>query len=173
MIGDFFVIFAMILTSIYAISDDNIDRHIVTNYRGNAQHDGYLEFGDSTFEFPLKSSWNITNNACYSPHGQGSVFVNNTFYCIQPDHLNMTEGYYDQSIFAVDAITGDTVWTITIFKLSYQLFDLTYLNTSNYQYLSLYQTDGSIIYIIDPYNGDIVHQISSPWARFTCSLCSL
>ena len=140
------------------ICDNNINRRIYTNYRGNAQHDSYLTFGDSTFTYPLKLIWNNTEIQCqFVPEYANPIFANNTYYCI--------DNYYQQyqaappHILSINPINGQTLWSTNSDQKLANWMGLAYTING---YLGVYDSVNHKIYILNGKNGNISHTIQLP-----------
>ena len=140
-------------------TDRTINREIYTNFRGNAQHDGYLRFGDSTFKYPLKQIWNNTQIQCQFVNPKSiPVFANNTYYCVSGGTSSPYQEDFSK-ISSINPINGKIIWTTNLNQQSAKWAGPQYTING---YLSVYQQENYQIYILNGNNGNIVQNIQLP-----------
>ena len=147
-----------ILAAYCICTDSTIDRNAYSNYRGNAQHDGYLKFNGDTFSNPLKLAHNKTDFDCkFSTIGPSHQFISgiyttSTYFCITDQN----------ALVSIDPMTAKLNWRNDILNRS-NISGMEYTNNyigvvnsyNNYNYNQL-----PYFYIFNSIGGALEQNIS-------------
>ncbi len=169
-------VFTVYINLLIILKVYSINRTQFTNFRATETHDGYLSF-PYPLNFPLSLKWNVSNSSCTEENGLlNVVFSNDIFYCLTNEVWD-EQNNINSSVYAFDVNNnGKVIWHLNAEK--FNKLDVSALDgivSIPPNYLSIFDNNSGILYILNSNNGNIIHNITvyKNCNIFTETICML